>query len=161
MDRFTRVGAVAIAILLLAAPPMGVRAANPKPYPGTRVIATAIPYNAFVKRMRAAISDNKMGLVAAASASAGAASRGIKIPGNTVFGVYRNDFAVRMLKASVAAGIEAPIRFYITENSGGTATLTYRLPTAVFAPYESPKLDKMAAELDVIFNKIAADATGQ
>jgi uncharacterized protein (DUF302 family) len=113
----------------------------------------------FTKRMRAAISDNNMGLVSAASASFGAASRGIKIPGNTVLGVYRNDFAVRMLKASVPAGIEAPIRFYITENSDGTATLTYRLPSAVFAPYGSPALDKMAAELDVIFKKIAADAT--
>ena len=68
-------------------------------------------------------------MVTRASASAGAKGRGITIPGNLVIGVYRNDFAVRMLKASVPAGIEAPLRFYLTENADKTATLTYRLPT--------------------------------
>ena len=82
------------------------------------------------------------------------------IPGNMVVGVYRPDFAVRMLDASVAAGIEAPLRFYITENADGTATLTYRKPSAVFAPYGVPALDEMAKELDAIFAKIAADAKG-
>jgi len=60
----------------------------------------------------------------------------------------------------VPAGIEAPLRFYITENADGTATLTYRQPSAVFAPYAVPALDEMACELDEIFARIAADATG-
>jgi hypothetical protein len=51
------------------------------------------------------------------------------------------------------------LRFYITENADGTATLTYRKPTAVFSPYAVPALDEMAKELDTIFAKIAADAT--
>ena len=69
-------------------------------------------------------------------------------------------FAVRMLEASIPAGIEAPIRFYITENADGTATLSYKTPTAVFAPYQDggAKLREMAAELDVIFDKIASQA---
>ena len=46
-----------------------------------------------------------MFMVTAASASAGAKRRGVTVPGNLVRGVYRNDFAVRMLKASVASGI--------------------------------------------------------
>jgi uncharacterized protein (DUF302 family) len=66
-----------------------------------------------------------MGLVARASATMGAKSIGKTIPGNMVVMVYRPDFAIRMLKASVPAGIEAPIRFYITENPAtGSATLT-------------------------------------
>jgi uncharacterized protein (DUF302 family) len=77
-----------------------------------------------------------------------------------VVGVYRNDFAVRMLEASVPAGIEAPIRFYMTENPDGTASLTYRMPSAVFAPYESADLDAMAAELDEIWQRIVADTIG-
>jgi uncharacterized protein (DUF302 family) len=40
-----------------------------------------------------------------------------------------------VLGASVAAGIEAPIRIYVTENQDGTATLSYKKPSAVFAPY--------------------------
>lgn len=75
-----------------------------------------------------------------------------------VIGVYHPRFAVRMLKASVPAGIEAPIRFYITENADKTATLTYRTPSSLFAPYGSADLDTMARELDGIFAAIAKDA---
>jgi uncharacterized protein (DUF302 family) len=101
-----------------------------------------------------------MGLVAQASASRGAAARGVKIPGNAVLMVFRNDYAVRMLGASVAAGIEAPLRLYVTENSDGTASLTYRMPSAVFAPYGSSALDEMAKELDAVFRNIVRDAAG-
>jgi uncharacterized protein (DUF302 family) len=102
-----------------------------------------------------------MGLVAQASASRGAAARGVKIPGNAVLMVFRNDYAVRMLEASVPAGIEAPLRLYVTENPDGTASITYRLPSAVFAPYGSGELDRMAKELDVIFRSIVRDAAGR
>ena len=40
-----------------------------------------------------------------------------------------------MLSASISAGIETPIRFYVTENPDGTATLSYKKPGFVFAPY--------------------------
>lgn len=113
------------------------------------------------QRLVKAITDQRMGLVAQASASRGAASRGITIPGNAVLMVFRPDYAVRMLAASVPAGIEAPLRFYLTENSDGTATLSYQRPSAVFAPYSNPTLDVMAAELDPIFARIARDAVGE
>ena len=73
--------------------------------------------------------------------------------------VFHPRFAVRMLEASVPAGIEAPLRFYITENADGTTTLTYREPSSVFAPYDNADLDAMAKELDAIFARIAADAS--
>jgi hypothetical protein len=38
--------------------------------------------------------------------------------------------------------------------------VTWRAPTAVFAPYGSAKLDAMARELDPVFEKIVRDATG-
>jgi uncharacterized protein (DUF302 family) len=67
-----------------------------------------------------------------------------------------------MLEASVAAGIEAPIRFYVTENEDGTARLTYRRPSAVFAPYADggAALVALAGELDAIFAAIAEAASG-
>ena len=101
-----------------------------------------------------------MGLVAQASASRGAAGRGIEIPRNAVLMVFRNAYAVRMLQASVPAGVEAPLRLYVAENADGTATLSYRTPSAVFAPYKSPRLDEMAKEPDTIFERIARDAAG-
>ncbi|MDD2919519.1 DUF302 domain-containing protein [Rhodoferax sp.] len=128
--------------------------------PGTQTLASKHDFKTLVARTEAAIGAQKMGLVASASASAGAAGRGITIPGNTVLMVFRNDFAVRMLQASVPAGIEAPIRLYVTENADGTASLSYRTPSAVFAPYKSEQLDAMAVELDPIFERIVRDATG-
>lgn len=130
------------------------------PLPGTRTVATRHGFDALVSRVETAVSDHRMGLVAQASASRGAAARGIRIPGNAVLMVFRNDYAVRMLQASVAAGIEAPLRIYVTENADGTASITYRTPSAVFAPYRSEKLDAMARELDPIFEGIARDAAG-
>jgi len=131
---------------------------NGFPHSGTKVIQTKHSFGQLWERLAAAIDSNKMGLVTRASASVGASRRDISIPGNAVFGVYRNDFAVRMLAASVPAGIEAPLRFYLTEEADGKATLIYRLPTAIFKPYGSDALNKMAGELDVIFAKIAAEA---
>ena len=63
-----------------------------------------------------------------------------------------------MLEASIAAGIEAPIRLYLTENADGTATLSYKTPTFVFAPYMNEggdALKELAGELDAIFAAIA------
>jgi uncharacterized protein (DUF302 family) len=84
------------------------------------------------------------------------------IPGNRIVGVFRNDFARRMLGASVASGIEAPVRFYLTENPDGTATLSYKKPSFVFAPYLDEGKDalrSLGGELDNVFAKIAEAAT--
>ncbi len=128
------------------------------PYPATVVVDTGRPFAEFVKKLEAAIGDNKMGIVARACATCGARSIGVTIPGNRVIMIFRPDFAVRMLKASVAAGIEAPLRLYVTERPNGLARLTYRLPSGVFAPYRVAALDAMAGELDKILARIVADA---
>jgi len=123
---------------------------------------TSHDFKTLVARVESAVKAHGLFVVTRASASKGAASRGLTIPGNMVLGVYRNDFAVRMLEASVAAGIEAPVRFYVTENADGSASLAYRAPSAVFAPYEDggAALTALASELDEIFAEIAATAAG-
>lgn len=128
---------------------------------GWRVYATEHSYADMVERLNAAVEANKMGLVTRASATVGAKRLGHEIPGNMVVGVYRPDFAMRMLKASIPAGIEAPIRFYITEEPDGTSLLSYKTPTKVFSPYfddADEDLKKVAEELDEIFEKIAEEA---
>ena len=120
---------------------------------GWRVIDTKMPFAALSDRLEAAIKDNKMGLVTSASASEGAKAQGFTIAGNRIVGVYRNDFARRMLQSSVAAGIEAPIRFYLVENDDGTSTLAYKTPTAVFAAYSAgakPDLKSVAGKSEVV-----------
>ena len=129
--------------------------------PGWEVAKTRHSYANLIERLDAAVKANKMGLVTRASATLGAKALGKTIPGNMVIGVYHPRFAVRMLEASIPAGIEAPIRFYITENADRTATLSYKTPTAVFAPYADggEKLTAIARELNAIFAKIAKEAT--
>jgi uncharacterized protein (DUF302 family) len=138
---------------------IGAAAHNATPFPGTHVIKTPHSYQAMVEKLPQVVAKNKMGVVAKASATLGAKKIGVTIPGNMVVMVFHPKFAVRMLKASVPAGIEAPLRFYITENADGTTTLTYREPSSVFAPYDSAELNTMAKELDAIFARIAADAS--
>lgn len=129
--------------------------------PETLAVKTPHGFDAAVQRTEQAIAANGMGLVASASASRGAAARGVKIPGNMVLMVFRNDYAVRMLAASVPAGIEAPLRLYLTEAPDGTTTIRYSRPSAVFAPYGNAALDAMAKELDPVFDKIVHDAAGR
>lgn len=131
------------------------------PYEGIVEVATAHDFDTLFERVVAAIEAHDMLVLASPSASRGAAGRGIEIPGNAVIETYRNDFAVRMLEASIPAGIEAPLRLYLTEGADGVATVTYRLPTAVFAPYGSADLDAMAAELDAIIASIVEDAAAE
>ncbi|MBI3375384.1 MAG: DUF302 domain-containing protein [Betaproteobacteria bacterium] len=128
--------------------------------PGTHTVTSPYGFDALATRLEKAIEANKMGLVAQASASRGAAARGVKIPGNLVLMVFRNDYAVRMLAASVPAGVEAPLRIYVTEDADGKARVTWRAPSAVFAPYGGAELAAMARELDPIFEKIVRDAAG-
>ena len=129
--------------------------------PGWEITKTRHSYANLIERLNTAVKTNKMGLVTRASATLGAKALGKTIPGNMVIGVYHPRFAIRMLEASIPAGIEAPIRFYVTENADRTATLSYKTPTAVFAPYADggEKLTAMARELNAIFAKIAKEAT--
>ncbi len=134
------------------------------PRQGWAVHDTAQGYSELLDSLKAAIKAEGMYLVTQAGPTAAAARRGITIPGNRVLGVYRNDYAVRALATSTAAMIEAPIRFYVTENDDGTATLSYRTPSAVFAPYldeGGEELSAIAAELDAIFAAIAAGAVAK
>jgi uncharacterized protein (DUF302 family) len=94
--------ALACMLLMLAALGQTVRAENATPYPGMVIAKTAHSYKDLVGRLDTAVKANKMGLVSRASATVGAAKMLKKtIPGNMVIGVYRPDFAVRMLEASV------------------------------------------------------------
>jgi len=147
-------------MLLLALTPSALFAQSAPALPGTHTVASRYGFDALAARLEKAIEANKMGLVAQASASRGAAARGVKIRGNLVLMVFRNDFAVRMLAASVPAGIEAPLRIYVTEDADGKASVTWRAPSAVFAPYGSAALNAMARGLDPVFDKIVRDGAG-
>lgn len=150
--------------LALSVSSMGTAIAETFQLEGWVSVETKHAFGDLNKKMTEVIKANKMGRVNTASASGGAKRRDVTIAGNRVIGVYNNVFAVRMLEASKAAGMEAPIIYYLTENEDGTTTLSYKKPSFVFAPYyasATPDLKVMAEELDVIFAKIATDAAAQ
>lgn len=128
---------------------------------GWAVHKTSKPYDQLVSDTKSAIKSVGLIVVTQAGPTKAAASRGITIPGNRVLGAFNNDFAVRVLNLSTAAMIEAPVRFYVTENSDGTATLSYKTPSDVFAPYldeAGTELVEIARELDALFARAAETA---
>ncbi|MFY0992074.1 DUF302 domain-containing protein [Halomonas sp. C05BenzN] len=144
--------------LWLAAP---VTADTPWPEQGWKVIPTSFAYAELLDALHAAVEAEGMFVVTEAGPTEAAARRGESIPGNRVVGVFRNDFAVRTLRLSVPAMIEAPIRFYVTENEDGSATLSWKAPSHVLAPYVEEggeELAEIGRELDVVFEAIARRA---
>lgn len=132
-----------------------------EPLSGWAVYSTDKSYDQLVADTKAAVKENGLIVVTQAGPTKAAAARGITIPGNLVIGVFNNDFAVRVLETSVDAMIEAPIRFYVTENDDGSATLSYKTPSFVFAPYVyegGEPLTDIAAELDTKFQTVAESA---
>jgi uncharacterized protein (DUF302 family) len=136
-------------------------AAALEPRDGWAVAESSKTYAELLEDLKTAVTAEKMGLVTEAGPTEAAAARGVTIPGNRVVGVFRPDFAIRALEASEAAMIEAPIRFYVTEQPDGSATLSYKTPSFVFAPYMEEGGDALTAiaqELDAIFATIAERA---
>src|SRR3990170_7294875 len=122
-------------LLVAFAAALSAACAGPAIGGGTNSVQTPHRFDAVLERVERATAKHGLGVVAMASASRGAATRGVKIPGNAVVMVFRNDIAVRLLAASVPAGIEAPLRIYVAENADGTTDIRYRTASAVFAPY--------------------------
>ena len=134
------------------------------PHPGIEIIETGKNYQTLLADLKAAVTANKMGVVTEAGPTETARERGETIPGNRVVGVFRNDFAVTIIRAAPAAMIEPPVRFMVMEEPDGTASLAYKVPSSVFAPYMDEGGDALkgaAAELDTIFAAIAAEAAAQ
>lgn len=131
------------------------------PQDGWNVINTDKSYATLVDDLRLAIVEADMLIVTEASPTAAAAERGETIPGNRVIGVFRNDYAVEIIRQSVPAMIEAPLRFYVTEDSPNASTLSWKTPSTLLMPYDQENIDleNIANELDILFQRIASNAT--
>ncbi|MFT4699454.1 MAG: hypothetical protein ACI9ND_001513 [Yoonia sp.] len=93
------------------------------PRDGWVVMESDKAFGVLLDDLKVAVSANKMGVVTQAGPTDAAANSGITIPNNRVIGVFNNVFAVRILALSPSAMIKAPIRFYLTEDAAGVATL--------------------------------------
>ncbi len=153
-----RIIALVITSLFLATSAM---AQSIAPRDGWAIFASSKTYTQLIADVKKAAKSHGLVVVTQAGPTGAAKQRGIIIPGNRVIGLFNNDYAVRVLNLSVVAMIEAPIRIYVTEEADGTATLSYKTPSHVFAPYAQDggeDLARIAAELDATFAAIAQDA---
>ena len=99
-----------------------------------------------------------MGLVAHINGQANAAKRGIIVPADQILEIFRPDFALRVWQADKRAGIDIPLRIHVYQADTETH-VAIRNPSSVFAPYGNSELDKIAAELDSVFDNILACLT--
>jgi len=132
--------------------------------PGWRVIETELDHMTLRERLLAAVPEEGMGVVTQNGPTGMARQRGVEIPENHIVGVFNNVYAVRILELSTAAMIEAPIRFYITEDDAGVITLSWKTPSFLFEPYFEEGGDDLvaaAAELDAKLEAIAARALAE
>ncbi len=152
-----RVGYAALVCASAVLPAFAQTIADMAPREGWDVRPSSRSYDDLLEATRAAIAAAGLAVVTEAGPTEAAARRGITIPGNRVIGAFNNHYAIRVLELSTPAMIEAPIRLYVTENADGTATLSWKRPSTVFAPYmdEAPGLAEIAAELDRAFAGIA------
>ena len=155
-------GYAIILVAGLAATVSGGVMAEMQPRDGWQIIVTDMTHTELLDRLVASVPDEGMGVVTQAGPTAAARARGVEIPENRVVGVFNNAYAVDILALSTAAMIEAPVRFYVTENADGSATLSWKEPSFVFAPYTAEggeALAELARELDSRFEAIASRAT--
>lgn len=152
MNRLT-VAVIALCWLVVSAPAAAL--AGDRPAERVRMISRH-DFAITLERLEQAVADNRLGLVFRANAQNGARAIGVSIPGNQVWGIFGPRYAVRMLKASVDAGFEAPVRLYIVESPAGQVTVSYIEPSAVFAPYRNAELEAMARELNEAFARIVS-----
>jgi uncharacterized protein (DUF302 family) len=125
------------------------------PYPGTVSIASSYSLPDAVHRLEKAVRANGMTLVQTVN-SGGRGQTAV-----SVILVSSSDYWGRILKANQLAGMEMPIRIYVTDTGNHTAAVIYRAPSSIFALYDSPDLDKIAIDLDQVFAKIVDDAIGE
>ncbi|MDX6750644.1 DUF302 domain-containing protein [Geminicoccaceae bacterium 1502E] len=137
-------------------------AGMPEEREGWVIMPTGHGFEDLVGRVESAVEESPLAVVTRASATKGAASIGQTILGNMVVGVFAPTFALRLLEASLPAGIEAPLRLYLTENADGTTTLSWERPTTIFAAYPEggEKLEELAGELEDILRQIGEQAAG-
>lgn len=155
----SRLRPIALALAFAVTAPGPALAGSIAPRPGWAVHDTGLAYQDLLDRLTAEVKAEGLIVVTQAGPTGAARARGIDIPGNRVVGVFNNHYAVDIIRLSVPAMIEAPVRFYVTEDDDGTATLSYKLPSTVFAPYVDEaglELARIAEKLDAAFAAIAA-----
>jgi uncharacterized protein (DUF302 family) len=120
-----------------------------------RTIKTSLTADEAVERLKAGIEGQGMRLVAHINGQANARLIGKEVPADQILEVFRPDYALRVWAACKPAGHDIPLRIHVYEDQGAT-WVACRMPTTVFAPFDSPALMAVGDELDTVFGNILA-----
>ena len=118
-----------------------------------KVITSQCTVETVVDKLLAAVEAANMRIVAHINGQANAAKMGKVVPADQILEIFRPDFAIRVWDACKPAGHDIPLRIHIYE-SGQDVIIACRLPSEVFAPFDSAELNTIGEELDSIFNGI-------
>ena len=124
-----------------------------------KTFVTKLDAEAAVAALLTGIESENMRVVAHINGQANAAKMGKTVPADQILEVFRPDFAIRVWEACKPAGHDIPLRIHVYEE-GDAVKVACRMPTEVFAPFGSEALDAIGVELDAIFERILAKASG-
>ena len=124
-----------------------------------KTFVTKLDAEAAVAALLTGIESENMRVVAHINGQANAAKMGKTVPADQILEVFRPDFAMRVWEACKPAGHDIPLRIHVYEE-GDAVKVACRMPTEVFAPFGSEALDTIGVELDAIFERILAKASG-
>ncbi|NBC14991.1 MAG: DUF302 domain-containing protein [Gammaproteobacteria bacterium] len=108
-----------------------------------------------VDKLKTGVEGAGLRVVAHINGQANAKLIGKEVPADQILEIFRPDFAIRVWDACKPAGHDIPLRIHVYED-GGATKVACRMPSAVFAAFESPALDAIGAELDALFEQILA-----
>lgn len=121
---------------------------------------TTLTADEAVNALLAGIESENMRVVAHINGQANAAKMGKEVPADQILEVFRPDFAIRVWTACKPAGHDIPLRIHVYED-GDEVKVACRMPSEVFAPYDSSELNEIGLELDGIFEKILSSVSGK
>ena len=118
-----------------------------------KTLTSALSADETVNALLAGIEAENMRVVAHINGQANAAKMGKAVPADQILEVFRPDFAIRVWSACKPAGHDIPLRVHVYEEDDAVK-VACRLPSEVFAAFDTPALAEIGVELDGIFNNI-------
>ena len=108
-----------------------------------------------IDKLKTGVEGVGLRVVAHINGQANAKLIGKEVPADQILEIFRPDFAIRVWQACKPAGHDIPLRIHVYEQDGATK-VACRMPSAVFAAFDSPALAEIGTELDGLFEQILA-----
>lgn len=117
--------------------------------------STPLPADAAIDKLKTGVEGVGLRVVAHINGQANAKLIGKDVPADQILEIFRPDFAIRVWDACKPAGHDIPLRIHVYEDQG-TTKVACRMPSTVFAAFDSPALAEIGTELDALFEQILA-----